>query len=72
MSPADALAGPVPVTNASSAGFHDNRFLLVVVAFQRAAQLRGGARPHLEARGHKSCTMAIAEVMAGTVAYSVV
>jgi DNA-directed RNA polymerase subunit K/omega len=54
------------------AAFSPNKFLLVVVACQRAAQLRAGARPHLEARGHKSCTMAVAEVMAGTVAYSVV
>lgn len=49
----------------------DNRFLVVAVACRRVMQIRSGARPHLDPNGHKPCVMAVAEVMAGTVPYSV-
>jgi DNA-directed RNA polymerase subunit K/omega len=49
----------------------DNRFLVVAVACRRVMQIRNGARPHLDPDGHKPCVMAVAEVMAGTVPYSV-
>jgi len=50
----------------------DNKFLIVALACRRALQLRNGARPHLDPQGHNTCVMAVAEVVAGTVAYSVV
>jgi len=49
----------------------DNKFLVVALACRRAFQLRAGARPHLDAHGHNTCVMAVAEVLAGTVAYCV-
>jgi DNA-directed RNA polymerase subunit K/omega len=50
----------------------DNKFLVVALACRRALQLRNGARPHLDPQGHNTCVMAVAEVVSGAVAYSVV
>jgi DNA-directed RNA polymerase subunit K/omega len=68
------MTPPLPITTEvpPSTGVIENKFLIVAIACRRVIQLRDGARPHLEARGHKPCVMAVAEVIAGTVAYSLV
>ena len=48
-----------------------NKFLLVVVARQRARQLQNGARPRVETEGHKFLWVAMQEVTAGTVSWDV-
>jgi len=47
------------------------RFHAAVVAFQRARQLQNNARPRIESDGHKFHRLALMEVMAGTVSWSV-
>jgi DNA-directed RNA polymerase subunit K/omega len=47
------------------------RFHVAVVAFQRARQLQNSARPRVEADGHKIHRIALMEVMAGTIPWSV-
>jgi DNA-directed RNA polymerase subunit K/omega len=69
---ADTLVAPWSVSAGQSpASPFDNRFLVVAVACQRVTQIRNGARPRLPPDGHKPCVMAVAEVVAGTVAYTV-
>jgi DNA-directed RNA polymerase omega subunit len=48
-----------------------NKFLLVVLARQRARQLHAGARPRVEVEGHKHLWVAMREVEAGTVSWEV-
>jgi DNA-directed RNA polymerase omega subunit len=48
-----------------------NKFRLVTLALQRARQLKDGARPRVEPGGHKILRVALLEVMAGTVSWSV-
>jgi DNA-directed RNA polymerase subunit K/omega len=48
-----------------------NRFIVSVVAFQRSRQLQGGARPRIEVDGHKHPQLAVLEVLADTVSWSV-
>ena len=48
-----------------------NKFLLVVVARQRARQLQNGARPRVETEGHKFLWVAMQEVIAGRVSWDV-
>jgi DNA-directed RNA polymerase subunit K/omega len=43
------------------------RFYLSTVIFQRARQLKGGARPRIDARGHTTTRIALLEVLAGLV-----
>ena len=49
----------------------ENRFLLSSVAFLRAKQLLCGARPRLEPERHKHTHLALLDVMADTVSWSV-
>lgn len=69
--------GAVPETRLLTAeemvavGPLDNRFHVVSVACQRVVQIRAGSRPRLDARGHKPCVVAVAEVVAGMVEYYV-
>ena len=49
----------------------ENRFLVSSVAFLRAKQLQCGARPRLEADGHKPTQLALLEVLADTISWSV-
>lgn len=42
-------------------------FYVATLIFQRAKQLRDGARPRLDARGHTPTRVALMEVMAGLV-----
>ncbi len=46
-------------------GFH-----LVAVVFQRAKQLKSGARPRVDAGSHKATRVALLEVLADTVSWS--
>lgn len=49
-----------------------SRFHIAALAFQRARQLHNGARPRVEdAAGHKSTRVALLEVMANTISWSV-
>ena len=49
----------------------ENRFLVSSVAFLRAKQLQCGARPRLEADGHKPTQLALLEVLADTISWSI-
>ena len=56
---------------ASPAGVGEpTKFMLVVLAHQRARQLQNGARPRVETAGHKFNWVAMAEVSAGTVSWA--
>jgi DNA-directed RNA polymerase omega subunit len=48
----------------------ENKFRLVTLAFQRCKQLQHGARPRVEPGDHKSQRIAMLEVMAGTISWS--
>jgi DNA-directed RNA polymerase subunit K/omega len=47
-----------------------SRFHIAALAFQRAQQLKHGARPRVEGNGHKVCTVALLEVLANTISWS--
>lgn len=67
-----APGAPVPTPPGNGAGDElQNKFLLVVVARQRARQLQNGARPRVETGGHKFLWVAMREVIAGTVSWDV-
>jgi DNA-directed RNA polymerase subunit K/omega len=61
-------AAPVKVTSIHHAPL--TRFLLASVAFQRAKQLHGGARPHVDAGGHKPTRVALLEILADTISWT--
>jgi hypothetical protein len=46
-------------------------FHLATVVFRRALQLRSGARPRVDARGHKTSYVAFLEVTAGTIPWEI-
>jgi DNA-directed RNA polymerase omega subunit len=48
-----------------------SRFHLVSLAFQRAKQIQAGARPRVDAAGHKATRVALLEVMADTISWTV-
>lgn len=47
-----------------------NRFLVCVIAFLRAKQLDGGARPRVVDDRHKASHLAVLEVLADTVSWN--
>jgi DNA-directed RNA polymerase subunit K/omega len=49
-----------------------NRFHVAALAFQRARQLQAGARPRVARGGHNHLRLALLEVMADTLSWSVV
>jgi DNA-directed RNA polymerase omega subunit len=65
---AGAAAASVRIAGAATL---ENRFLLSSVAFLRAKQLQSGARPRLEAERHKPTHLALLEVLADTISWSV-
>lgn len=66
------VAPPAAVTERiAGAATLENRFLLSSVAFLRAKQLQGGARPRLEPERHKPTHLALLEVLADTVSWSI-
>jgi DNA-directed RNA polymerase omega subunit len=48
----------------------ESKFRLVTLTAQRAKQLQNGARPRVDGGGHKFLRVALLEVMAGTVSWS--
>jgi DNA-directed RNA polymerase subunit K/omega len=46
-------------------------FHKVTLAFQRARQLKDGARPRVDAPGHRPTRLAMLEVMADTISWTV-
>jgi DNA-directed RNA polymerase omega subunit len=61
------LGDPVSIAEA----LHLSRFHLVSLAFQRAKQIQAGARPRVDAAGHKPTRVALLEVIADTVSWTV-
>jgi len=59
------------VAKTAGAATLENRFLLSSVAFLRAKQLQCGARPHVEPERHKPTHIALLEVLADTISWSV-
>ena len=49
----------------------DHKFRLVVLTCQRAKQLKNGAKPRVDTEGSKHLRVAMLEVMAGMVSWSV-
>lgn len=47
-----------------------SRFHIAALAFQRAQQLKLGARPRVDAGGHKVVTVALMEVLADTISWT--
>jgi DNA-directed RNA polymerase subunit K/omega len=58
------------VVNAS-ADEPQNKFLSIVLAVQRATQLKNGARPRVDAGVHKLLWVAVREVQTGMVSWDV-
>lgn len=48
----------------------DSKFAFVLAAAKRARQLQGGAKPLVQTSAHKPTRMAMHEVVAGAVPYS--
>ena len=67
---AQAAAGPS--TNGERAAPRLSPFHLAAVTFARVAQLRSGARPRVDAAGHKPTRVALLELMADTISWKVV
>ena len=63
-------AGTKPTNVVIAAATDDNKFRLVTLAFQRAKQLQNGARPRVEPGDHKSQRIAMLEVLAGAISWS--
>ena len=61
---------PARVGAGWAAGEADSKFRLVVLTVQRAKQLRNGARPRVEVGDHKHSRVALIEVAAGLVSWS--
>ena len=61
------LGDPVSIAEALKL----SRFHLVSLAFQRAKQIQAGARPRVDAAGHKPTRVALLEVMADTISWTV-
>lgn len=68
---AAAVAGPLPgvLGGRSVLGPLDNRFHIVAVACLRVVQIHKGGRLRVDPGRHKSCAVAVAEVVAGVVPY---
>lgn len=64
-----AAAAPASFPARSAADGLPTKFLLVVVARQRARQLQNGARPRVDGEGHKFLWIALREVLAGMVSW---
>lgn len=49
----------------------ENRFHVIALVFQRARQLQNGARPRVEPAGHKHLRLALLEVLANTLSWTI-
>lgn len=70
MSLEKAPSAAIPMDEPASGAF-SNRFLLVTVACRRVSQIHGGSRVRVADVFHKPVVLAVAEVLAGCVSYSV-
>ena len=71
------MKADAPVTSAASQHHLGeqtlgNRFLVSVIAFHRAKQLKEGAAPRLDGDSHKATYLAVLEVLANTISWSTV
>ena len=67
-----ALATAVPVEDSGGGGSPlENRFHVASLVFQRVRQLQNGARPRVDAAGHKPLHLALLEVLANTVTWTI-
>jgi DNA-directed RNA polymerase subunit K/omega len=66
--PAIVEVGLMPLGSKHGSGL--NRFHIAALAFQRTRQLKLGARPRVDAPGHKVVTLALLEVLADTISWS--
>jgi len=62
---------PSPLSTDSVDGTVSSKFLLVTLTSQRAKQLENGARSRVDAGDHKCARVAMIEVLAGLVSWSV-
>ena len=69
--PPVVAAGDTSGSDVGSVGPPSNRFHIAAVAFQRERQLRNGARPRVDPAGHKTCCVAVLEVLADQVSWYV-
>ena len=67
-----AAAAPLAPISSESDGPPLSRFYLIALVFQRAKQLQNGARPRVDAAGHKATRLALLEVMAHAISWTVV
>lgn len=66
---APGIGTPAAPPEGVSAGL--SRFHLVVLAFQRAKQLQHGARPRVDVESRRPTRVAMAEVLADTVSWTI-
>ncbi len=66
--PSIVVVALTPLGSKTGSGL--NRFHIAALAFQRTRQLKLGARPRVDAPGHKVVTLALLEVLADTVSWS--
>ena len=66
------IVGTILNPHASANGAVLNRFHISAVAFQRAQQLKLGARPRVDAGTHKIATVAVMEVLADTISWNTI
>jgi DNA-directed RNA polymerase subunit K/omega len=57
--------------NGTGNGLGLSPFHIAALAFQRARQLKNGARPRVDAAGHRPTRLALLEVLADTISWSV-
>ncbi len=71
MTPAIAGEAATAVDGFDGGAEMQNKFRLVALAVRRARQLHAGARPRVERGSHKLVRVAVLEVLAGTISWSV-
>jgi hypothetical protein len=64
-----AISAPPPLDLQALGRGHSagDRFYVATLMFQRARQIRDGARPRVDSRGHSAVRVALLEVLAGAV-----
>jgi DNA-directed RNA polymerase subunit K/omega len=65
-----AALTPSAAPGATAGDVRLNRFHVAALAFQRSTQLQNGARPRVDAAGHKPTRLALLEVMADMISWS--
>jgi len=68
---ADGTPWAAPVNAPGNGGVELSPFHIVALTFQRARQLKAGARPRVESAAHRPTRLALLEVLSDTVSWSV-